>query len=76
MSFSGDMERLRAIIGEFETHDLSMEDSLSLFEEGVRLVKDCREYLDTTKRRVTELSGGQEVELETDMIEERKQVDE
>ena len=65
MSFSGDMERLKAIIGEFETHDLSMEDSLSLFEEGVRLIKDCREYLDSSKRRVTELSGGQEVELRT-----------
>ena len=65
MSFSDDMERLQAIIDKFEVHDLSMEDSLALFEEGVGLIKGCREYLDSAKRRVTTLVGEQEVELES-----------
>ncbi|MDR3332002.1 MAG: exodeoxyribonuclease VII small subunit [Synergistaceae bacterium] len=60
MSFSGDMERLQEIVGEFESNDIGMEESLALFEEGVKLIKSCREYLDGAKRRVTMLSGDQE----------------
>jgi exodeoxyribonuclease VII small subunit len=62
MSFSGDMERLRVIIEKFEEDDLEMEESLALFEEGVGLIKICREYLDGAKRRVTLLINDQEVE--------------
>jgi exodeoxyribonuclease VII small subunit len=61
MSFSGDMERLQEIVGEFESNDIGMEESLALFEEGVKLIKSCREYLDGAKRRVTTLSSDQEM---------------
>jgi exodeoxyribonuclease VII small subunit len=62
MSFSGDMDRLQAIIDEFESEALGMEESLALFEEGVKLVRTCREYLEGAKRRVTTLLGDSEVE--------------
>ncbi|MDR1916521.1 MAG: exodeoxyribonuclease VII small subunit [Synergistaceae bacterium] len=62
MSFSGDMDRLQDIIEKFEADDLDMEESLALFEEGVRLIKNCQEYLDGAKRRVTMLINDQEVE--------------
>jgi len=57
MSFTDDMERLQAVIDEFEDNDLGMEKSLALFEEGVKLVKGCREYLEHAKRRVTILTA-------------------
>jgi exodeoxyribonuclease VII small subunit len=56
------MDRIQAIIEEFESDVLSMEDSLALFEEGVKLIRSCREYLEGAKRRVTELVGDREVE--------------
>lgn len=62
MAFSEDMDRLQDIIDEFERDDLSMEASLSLFEEGVKLIKECREYLDGAKRKVTILLDDKEVE--------------
>jgi exodeoxyribonuclease VII small subunit len=62
MSFSDDMDRLQAIVEKFESADLGMEDSLALFEEGVGLIRVCREYLDGAKRKVTMLIDGQEVE--------------
>ncbi|MDR3321348.1 MAG: exodeoxyribonuclease VII small subunit [Synergistaceae bacterium] len=62
MSFSGDMNRLQAIIDEFESEGLGVEASLALFEEGVGLVRSCREYLGEAKRRVTILTSEQEVE--------------
>ena len=67
MSFTGDMDRLQEILDEFEERDPDMERSLELFEEGVKLIKDCREFLENAKRRVTILAGdGETEELFTD----------
>jgi exodeoxyribonuclease VII small subunit len=55
MSFTGDMERLQEILDEFEEKDPDMERSLVLFDEGVKLIKDCREFLVNAKRKVTVL---------------------
>lgn len=60
MSFSEDMERLQAIIEEVESDDVTMERSLVLFEEGVGLIKKCRDYLTEAKRKITLLSDDQE----------------
>jgi len=56
MGFTGDMDRLQEILDEFEERDPDMERSLELFEEGVKLIKDCREFLENAKRRVTILA--------------------
>ncbi|MDR0651825.1 MAG: exodeoxyribonuclease VII small subunit [Synergistaceae bacterium] len=56
MSFKENMERLQAIVDEFETVSPDIETSLGLFEEGVRIVKESREYLENAKRKVTMLS--------------------
>jgi exodeoxyribonuclease VII small subunit len=66
MGFSGDMERLQEIIDEFEKNDPDMESSLALFEEGVKLIKGCREYLKNAKRKVTALSSDGETEEDFD----------
>jgi exodeoxyribonuclease VII small subunit len=58
MGFTGDMERLQSIIEEFETDSLDMEKSLALFEEGVKQIPECREYLVTAQRKVTMLADG------------------
>jgi exodeoxyribonuclease VII small subunit len=57
MKFKEDMDRLQEILDEFEERDPDMERSLELFEEGVTLIKDCREFLENAKRRVTMLAG-------------------
>lgn len=62
MGFAGDMERLQEILDEFEERDPDMERSLELFEEGVKLIKDCREFMDNAKRRVTVLAGDRSAE--------------
>jgi exodeoxyribonuclease VII small subunit len=62
MSFSGDMERLQGILDEFEKNDPDMENSLALFEEGVKLIRDCRGYLENARRKVTMLASDGETE--------------
>ena len=62
MGFAEDMDRLQKILDEFEERDPDMERSLELFEEGVKLIKDCREFLENARRRVTILAGDGETE--------------
>lgn len=64
MSFSKDMERLQAIVEEVESDEITMEESLALFEEGVGLIKRCRDYLMEAKRKITLLSGDEELPWE------------
>jgi exodeoxyribonuclease VII small subunit len=60
MGFSDDMDKLQAIIEGFESETPGIEDALALFEEGVRLIRSCREYLDGAKRKVTALTEERE----------------
>jgi exodeoxyribonuclease VII small subunit len=55
VSFKENMERLQAIVDEFETASPDMETSLGLFEEGVKIIKESGEYLENAKRKVTML---------------------
>jgi exodeoxyribonuclease VII small subunit len=56
MSFKENMERLQAIVDEFETVSPDIETSLALFEEGVKIIRESREYRENAKRKVTMLS--------------------
>lgn len=56
MNFSEEMEKLKEIAESFERAPMSVEEALSRFEEGVKLVRSCASWLDKTKRRVTMLA--------------------
>jgi exodeoxyribonuclease VII small subunit len=56
-SFEEASRRLSQIVAELEGGDLSLERSLLLFEEGVRLARTAQERLDRAERRVEELLG-------------------
>lgn len=57
MSFEASAERLTAIVKELESGELSLEASLSLFEEGVRVAREAQARLDAAEKRVDELLG-------------------
>ncbi|NLM70604.1 MAG: exodeoxyribonuclease VII small subunit [Synergistaceae bacterium] len=56
MSFSKKMEELDSIVARIEKGPMPLEDALALFEKGVKLVKECREYLLEAKGRVRALT--------------------
>jgi exodeoxyribonuclease VII small subunit len=56
-SFEADMARLTAIVEHLEGGDLPLEESLRLFEEGVRLSRAAQARLDAAEKRVEELLG-------------------
>lgn len=50
--FEETFERLREIVGELEREDVKLGEMVTLFEEGVTLIKKCDGYLKEAKKRV------------------------
>ncbi len=57
MDFEKKLGRLEDIVGKMETGELSLEDSLKLFEEGVKLSRDCNVQLNEAEQKVKLLLG-------------------
>ena len=54
-TFEDSVRRLGEIVERLESGDLPLEDSLALFEEGVRLARISQAKLDGAERRVEQL---------------------
>jgi exodeoxyribonuclease VII small subunit len=54
-SFEDSIRRLSEIVDTLESGDLPLEESLRLFEEGVKLARSSQSTLDRAERRVEEL---------------------
>jgi len=50
--FEDNLSRLEEIVKKIESGDLSLEDALKAFEEGIRLSRLCAKKLDESERRV------------------------
>jgi exodeoxyribonuclease VII small subunit len=50
--FEAALTRLEEIVKELETGDLPLEQSLKLFEEGIKLSRLCNKRLEDAERRV------------------------
>ena len=51
-SFEASLAELEKIVGQLENGDLPLEESLKLFETGVKLSRECRERLTDAERRI------------------------
>lgn len=51
-TFEASLNELEAIVKQLEEGDLPLEESLRLFENGVRLSRECRERLTQAERRI------------------------
>jgi exodeoxyribonuclease VII small subunit len=51
-SFEASLEELERIVKELEKGDLPLEQSLTLFESGMRLSADCKRQLEEAESRV------------------------
>lgn len=51
-SFETSLAELEKIVLRLETGDLPLEDSLELFENGIKLSRECRERLTNAERRI------------------------
>jgi exodeoxyribonuclease VII small subunit len=56
VSFETMMLRLEELVRHLERGDLSLEDSIRSFEEGIRLVKQCTSVLGEAEKRIQRLT--------------------
>jgi exodeoxyribonuclease VII small subunit len=65
-SFEESLKKLETIVDQLEKGDLSLEDSLKLFEEGVGLSAACKKELDTAEGKVQILIKQRDGSLKTE----------
>ena len=51
-TFEASLEALEQIVRQLEDGDLPLEKSLELFEQGIRLSRECQERLGQAERRI------------------------
>lgn len=52
-NFEETMKKLEEIANELEKGDLNLEESLSKFEEGMKLSKECNEIIENAEKRIS-----------------------
>ena len=76
-TFEENMARLEALVAQLERGDAPLSESLALFEEGAKLVSQCRKELDAAEQKVVKLAKGAERAMSqldtmvTDLVERR-----
>jgi exodeoxyribonuclease VII small subunit len=58
--FEDALNKLEKIVSKLEEGDIPLEESLKLFEEGIRLSRFCNQKLDEAERKVDILLKGKE----------------
>ncbi len=56
-SFESGMERLEKIVKDLESGELTLEQSISSFEQGIAIYKECRKYLEAARQRIEVIMG-------------------
>ena len=54
-SFEDKMKKLEEIANELEKGELNLDDSVSKFEEGMKLSKECSKMLEKAEKKITML---------------------
>lgn len=56
-NFENKMKRLENIVNKLEEGEYGVEETLELFQEGVKLGKDCRKILNDVELKVNKVLG-------------------
>lgn len=54
-SFEEQMEELEKIVSELEKGDLNLDASVTKFEEGIKISKECNKTLEEAEKKITML---------------------
>ena len=61
LNFEDSLAKLEGIVDALEDSDVSLEESVKKFEEGITLVKDCQKQLQEAELKVNKLMGDGEI---------------
>ena len=66
INFEDSMEKLQNIAKQLEDDNLSLDESIKLFEQGMDISKKCKEMLDKAEKKIKILVGDDEEDFEID----------
>lgn len=52
-NFENQMEKLEQIVAQLEKGDLSLDESVTKFEEGIKISKECNKILEDAEKKIT-----------------------
>ncbi len=61
LNFEDSLAQLESIVDALEDNDVSLEESVKKFEEGIKLVKDYQKQLKEAELKVNKLMGDGEI---------------
>ena len=73
-TFESSLEALEEIVGKLERGDRPLEESLELFEQGIRLSRECQERLSQAERRIEVLLRDQQGRPVVSAFEDEKEL--
>ncbi len=56
VDFENSLKQLETLVNKLEKGELSLEESLKLFEQGVKLTRECRQALQSAEQKIAVLS--------------------
>ncbi len=56
VDFEKSLKQLETLVNKLEKGELSLEESLKLFEQGVKLTRECRQALQSAEQKIAVLS--------------------
>lgn len=68
-TFEEDMKELEQVVAKLESGDVTLDESLKLFEKGIKLSGSCQKKLDEAERRVKILTAGSDGEMTEENFE-------
>ena len=69
-NFEASIKKLEEIVLKLEAGDTSLDESLELFESGVKLMKVCQKMLDEAEQKVTVLCKEDDKIVEKEFVSE------
>lgn len=71
-NFESNLERLKEIVNTLDDNEITLDDSLKLFEEGIKLYRKCNDTIDKAEQKITILLEENEklVEKEYNKLED------
>ena len=66
IKFEDALSNLESIVEKLESGELSLEESLAAFEEGIRLSRICSKRLDEAERKIEKLTKGEDGKLQVE----------
>ncbi len=61
-SFEEQMKKLQEIVEKLERNDVDLDESITLYEKGLKLSKQLKDQLDSFEKKIDELNKGEENE--------------